>query len=343
MNNKNKEYINRAFYLAQKGIKKVFPNPMVGCVIVKNNIIIGEGYHKKYGEPHAEINAINNVINKKQIKNSSFYINLEPCSHHGKTPPCAEEIIKHKPKEVIISNIDPNKKIQGKGIKKLISNGIRVIDKIEEEKGILLNKRFFTNQIYKKPYVILKWAETANGFIANENGDSKWISNEISRTIVHKWRSEESGILVGANTIEKDDPKLTVRKWKGENPIRIVIDPNNRIKKSSVILKDKLTTLIYNKKINENKNKKHFIKQNDFNLENILKDIFKRGIGSVLVEGGAKTINYFIQSNNWNEMRVFVSKKEFKKGIKAPKTKKEKMIVENIDNDFLYTEFNTNA
>ncbi len=343
MNNKNKEYINRVFYLAQKGIKKVFPNPMVGCVIVKNNIIIGEGYHKKYGENHAEINAINNVTNKKEIKNSSFYINLEPCSHHGKTPPCAEEIIKHKPKEVIISNIDPNKKVQGKGIKKLISNGIRVIDKIEEEKGILLNKRFFTNQIYKKPYIILKWAETADGFIAKENGDSKWISNEISRTIVHKWRSEESGILVGANTIEKDDPKLTVRKWKGENPIRIVIDPNNRIKKSSVILKDKLTTLIYNKKINKNKNKKHFIKQNDFNLENILKDIFKKGIGSILVEGGEKTINYFIQSNNWNEIRVFVSKKEFKKGIKAPKTKKEKMTVENIDNDFLYTQFNTNA
>jgi len=343
MNNKHKEYINRAFYLAQKGIRKVFPNPMVGCVIVKNNVIIGEGYHKKYGENHAEINAINSVVDKKNIKNSSIYINLEPCCHHGKTPPCAEEIIKYKPKEVIISNIDPNKKVQGKGIKKLISNGIRVIDKIEEQRGLFLNKRFFTNQIYKKPYIILKWAQTSDGFIAKENGDSKWISNETSRTIVHKWRSEESGILVGANTIDKDNPKLTVRKWKGESPIRIVIDPNNRIKKSSVVLKDKLTTLLYNKKINESKNNKYFIKKDDFKLENILKDIFKRGVGSVLVEGGTKTINHFIKSNSWNEIRIFVSKKKFIKGIQAPKRKKDKMIVENIENDLLYTEFNTNA
>ena len=343
MNNKNKEYINRAFYLAYKGIRKVFPNPMVGCVIVKNNVIIGEGYHKKYGENHAEINAINSVVDKKNIKNSSIYINLEPCCHHGKTPPCAEEIIKYKPKEVIISNIDPNKKVQGKGIKKLISNGIRVIDKIEEQRGLLLNKRFFTNQIYKKPYIILKWAQTSDGFIAKENGDSKWISNETSRTIVHKWRSEESGILVGANTIDKDNPKLTVRKWKGESPIRIVIDPNNRIKKSSVVLKDKLTTLLYNRKINESKNNKYFIKKDDFKLENILKDILRRGVGSVLVEGGTKTINHFIKSNSWNEIRIFVSKKKFIKGIQAPKRKKDKMIVENIENDLLYTEFNTNA
>ena len=343
MNNKNKEYINRAFYLAYKGIRKAFPNPMVGCVIVKNNIIIGEGYHKKYGENHAEINAINNVVDKKNIKNSSIYINLEPCCHHGKTPPCVEEIIKYKPKEVIISNIDPNKKVQGKGIKKLISNGIRVIDKVEEQRGLLLNKRFFTNQVYKKPYVILKWAQTADGFIAKENGDSKWISNETSRTIVHKWRSEESGILVGANTIDKDNPKLTVRKWKGESPIRIVIDPNNRIKRSSIVLKDKLTTLLYNRKINESKNNKYFIKKDDFKLENILKDILKRGFGSILVEGGTKTINHFIKSNSWNEIRIFVSKKKFINGIQAPKRKKDKMIVENIENDLLYTEFNPNA
>jgi diaminohydroxyphosphoribosylaminopyrimidine deaminase / 5-amino-6-(5-phosphoribosylamino)uracil reductase len=343
MNNKNKEYINRAFYLAYKGIRKAFPNPMVGCVIVKNNIIIGEGYHKKYGENHAEINAINSVVDKKNIKNSSIYINLEPCCHHGKTPPCVEEIIKYKPKEVIISNIDPNKKVQGKGIKKLISNGIRVIDKVEEQRGLLLNKRFFTNQIYKKPYIILKWAETADGFIAKENGDSKWISHETSRTIVHKWRSEESGILVGVNTIDKDNPKLTVRKWKGESPIRIVIDPNNRIKKSSVVLKDKLTTLLYNRKINESKNNKYFIKKDDFKLENILKDILRRGVGSILVEGGTKTINHFIKSNSWNEIRIFVSKKKFIKGIQAPKRKKDKMIVENIENDLLYTEFNIDA
>ena len=169
MNIKNKEYINRAFYLAQKGIKKVFPNPMVGCVISRDDKIIAQGAHENFGSAHAEINAINRAKNKKEIKNSSFYINLEPCSHHGKTPPCTEEIIKHKPKEVIISNIDPNKKVQGKGIKKLISNGIRVIDKIEEEKGILLNKRFFTNQILKRPYIILKWAETVDKFIAPLN------------------------------------------------------------------------------------------------------------------------------------------------------------------------------
>ena len=200
MKDNHKKYIQRTFYLAKKGKGRVAPNPLVGCVIVKNNIIIGEGYHKKYGENHAEINAINNVVNKNDIKGSTVYINLEPCNHYGKTPPCSDELIKLQPKEVIVSNKDPNPLTNGKSLQKLKENNILVKSNILEKEGYELNKRFFKNQYKKLPYVILKWAQTEDGFLAKEDGSSKWISSDVSRTLVHKWRSEEAGILIGVNT-----------------------------------------------------------------------------------------------------------------------------------------------
>lgn len=321
MKDNHKKYIQRTFYLAKKGIGKVAPNPLVGCVIVKNNKIIGEGYHKEYGDKHAEINAINNVSNKKEIEGSSVYINLEPCNHFGKTPPCSDALVKLKPKEVIISNKDPNPLTNGKSIKKLIDNNINVRSNILKEEGEELNKRFFKNQIKKLPFIILKWAQTSDGFIAKSDGSSKWISNDISRTLVHKWRSEELGILVGAKTVNSDNPKLNVRSWDGKDPIRVIIDPNNRSSNKNDILSDTLPTLIYNKKRESKVQNKQFVRLLEFNLINILKDILSRGISSIMVEGGSFTLQSFIENNLWDEARVFVSDGKFKNGIKAPKIK----------------------
>ena len=321
MKDNHKKYIQRTFYLAKKGIGKVAPNPLVGCVIVKNNKIIGEGYHKEYGDKHAEINAINNVSNKKEIEGSSVYINLEPCNHFGKTPPCSDALVKLKPKEVIISNKDPNPLTNGKSIKKLIDNNINVRSNILKEEGEELNKRFFKNQIKKLPFIILKWAQTSDGFIAKSDGSSKWISNDISRTLVHKWRSEELGILVGAQTVNNDNPKLNVRSWDGKDPIRVIIDPNNRSSNKNDILSDTLPTLIYNKKRESKVQNKQFVRLLEFNLINILKDILSRGISSIIVEGGSFTLQSFIENNLWDEARVFVSDGKFKNGIKAPKIK----------------------
>ncbi len=321
MKDNHKKYIQRTFYLAKKGIGKVAPNPLVGCVIVKNNKIIGEGYHKEYGDKHAEINAINNVSNKKEIEGSSVYINLEPCNHFGKTPPCSDALVKLKPKEVIISNKDPNPLTNGKSIKKLIDNNINVRSNILKEEGEELNKRFFKNQIKKLPFIILKWAQTSDGFIAKSDGSSKWISNDISRTLVHKWRSEELGILVGAKTVNNDNPKLNVRSWDGKDPIRVIIDPNNRSSNKNDILSDTLPTLIYNIKREGKVQNKQFVRLLEFDLVNILKDILSRGISSIMVEGGSFTLQSFIESNLWDEARVFVSDGKFKNGIKAPKIK----------------------
>ena len=281
MKDNHKKYIERTFYLANKGLGNVSPNPMVGCVIVKAGKIIGESYHKEYGKEHAEINAINSVVDKSQLKGSSFYINLEPCSHHGKTPPCSDEIIKHKPKEVIISNLDQNPIVNGRGIKKLKNNGISVKENILKEKGLIINKRFFKNQITGLPYIILKWAETEDGFIARKDGSSKWISNELSRMLVHKWRSEEAGILVGVNTANIDNPSLNVRSWKGRDPVRIVLDPNQKLKPKTKLLKDKGAVLIYNKEKNKKTNNKSYIQNKSFELKHILRDILEKGIGSL--------------------------------------------------------------
>jgi len=321
MKDNHKKYIQRTFYLAKKGIGKVAPNPLVGCVIVKNNKIIGEGYHKEYGDKHAEINAINSVSNKKEIDGSSVYINLEPCNHFGKTPPCSDALVKLKPKEVIISNKDPNPLTNGKSIKKLIDNNINVKSNILKEEGEELNKRFFKNQTKKLPFIILKWAQTSDGFIAKSDGGSKWISNDISRTLVHKWRSEELGILVGAKTVNSDNPKLNVRSWNGKDPIRVIIDPNNRCSNENDILSDSLPTLIYNKKRESKVQNKQFVRLLEFDLMNILKDILSRGISSIMVEGGSFTLQSFIENNLWDEARVFVSDGKFKNGIKAPKIK----------------------
>ncbi|MBL29828.1 MAG: riboflavin biosynthesis protein RibD [Flavobacteriaceae bacterium] len=314
-------FMKRCLELASKGVGITSPNPMVGAVIVLNNEIIGEGYHKKYGDNHAEVNAINSVKNKSLLKKATLYINLEPCNHHGKTPPCTDLIIKKKIPKVVIGTYDPNPRVSGRGIRKLKENKIDVTINVLEYECKKLNKRFFCYQKNKRPYVILKWAESKDGFIAPNNQKKEeiyWISEFESRKLAHKWRSEEDSIVVGINTILSDNPELTNRYHKGKSAIPLIIDPNNKLKNNSKVLKkhSKIFHLI-DLKINNHKNYSSKINYED-GVKSILDYAHKKYINSMLVEGGAKTINFFLESNLWDEARVFRGGKNIKSGIKAP-------------------------
>ena len=312
-------FMQRALDLAQLSLGSVSPNPLVGCVIVHNNIVIGEGRHEKYGEAHAEVNAVASVSDKSLLSKSTVYVNLEPCSHFGKTPPCADLLVKHQVKKVVIAKVDPNPLVSGKGIQKLKDAGVEVVTGVLEAKGHELNKRFFTFLSKKRPYIILKWAETADGFIARENFDSKWISNEHSRRLVHKWRSEEDAVLVGTGTALHDNPKLTVRDWTGRNPTCIVIDRYSRLPKTLTLFDGQQQTICYTTTKSETQKNLDFVKLNEslFQKE-LLDDLFKRNIQSVIIEGGATTLQQFINNSVWDEARVFTADQEFGSGIVAP-------------------------
>jgi diaminohydroxyphosphoribosylaminopyrimidine deaminase / 5-amino-6-(5-phosphoribosylamino)uracil reductase len=313
-------YMKRALELAQRGRGRVSPNPMVGCVIVHKDKIIGEGWHKSYGGPHAEVNAINEVEDKNLLSESTLIVTLEPCSHWGKTPPCADLVIKHSLKKVVICNVDSNPLVGGGGISKLRAVGIEVVTGVLEKEGRYLNRRFFTSIEKQRPYIILKWAETADGFVAREDYTSKWISNELSRKLTHKWRSEESAIMVGTRTALEDNPQLNVRNWVGDNPIRIVIDRNLSLPRTLRLFNQSQTTLCYNGALDESNEYNQFIKL-DYSspiIPQILKDLQLRKIQSLIIEGGAILINEFLKAGLWDEIRRFQSKIVFGKGIKAP-------------------------
>ncbi len=315
-------YMQRALELAALGLGRVSPNPMVGCVIVHHDKIIGEGWHQAFGGPHAEVNAIQSVIDKSLLPESTLYVTLEPCSHFGKTPPCADLLIHHKIKRVVICNEDIHPLVAGKGIEKLKAAGIEVLVGIESERGLALNKRFFHAIEKERPYIILKWAETADGFIAQENYSSKWISNEYSRQLVHKWRSEEDGILVGRNTAMYDNPSLSVRDWTGKNPVRIVIDRFLKLSDRLNVMDGSQATLLYNVLKHEEHTNLTLVRIEEQGfLWHLLKDLHKRGIHSVIIEGGAHTLQSFINEGLWDEARVFKSKRSFGSGILAPHLK----------------------
>ena len=312
-------FMQRAFELARLGFGDVSPNPMVGCVIVHEGFIIGEGFHQQFGGPHAEVNAINAVDNKHLLPESTVYVTLEPCSFFGKTPPCADLLVKYKVKKVIVSTIDPNPKVSGKGIDKLKKAGVVVEQGLLEDEGAELNKRFFTSVMKKRPYIILKWAETSDGFIARKNYDSKWISNEYSRKLVHKWRSEEDAILVGKNTAKYDNPSLNARDWTGKDPLRIVIDHDLQLNKDLTLFDKTIHTICYNLNKDESFENLDFVKLNSKSfLQELLYDLHKKNIQSIIVEGGSKTLSDFINSGLWDEARVFQSDKCFGSGIPAP-------------------------
>lgn len=331
--NEKEIFMHRALALAQIGRGSVAPNPMVGCVIVLDNQIIGEGWHQKYGAAHAEVNAVRAVKDKTKIKDATVYVSLEPCTHFGKTPPCVDLLIAHQPQKVVICNLDPNPLIS-KSIEKMQNAGILVETGVLEKEGREINKRFFTFQEKKRPYIILKWAETADGFIARENFDSKWISNSLSRKLVHKWRSEESAILVGTNTTFYDNPQLNVRDWKGANPLRIVIDKSLRLSQDLHIFDQSQATICYNLIKNEEKENLVFVKIAPDNfLENILTDLYERKIQSVLVEGGSQLLQSLIENKLWDEARIFKNLQTFGKGIFAPKITGKLVLTENILDD----------
>ncbi|MFV8466325.1 bifunctional diaminohydroxyphosphoribosylaminopyrimidine deaminase/5-amino-6-(5-phosphoribosylamino)uracil reductase RibD [Flavobacterium sp. LB1P62] len=320
----HEKYIKRCIELAKNGLGTTYPNPMVGSVIVYNDTIIGEGWHKKAGEPHAEVNAVNSVKDKSLLKKATIYVSLEPCSHFGKTPPCCDLIIKNKIPNVVIGTIDPNIKVAGNGIKKLIEAGIQVTVGILEAECHELNKRFFTFHEKKRPYIILKWAESQDGFIAPLEKDEKkpvWITTVYSRQLVHKWRTEEQAILVGTQTVIDDNPKLNARDWDGNNPIRLILDQNNRIPEDSHIFDNKTKTIVFSKSKTTIKKENTIFEVIDFNQNiavQIIEVLYKHQIQSVIIEGGKQTLQTFIDKNLWDEARIFVGNVQFTVGTKAP-------------------------
>ncbi len=343
-------YISRCIQIAQNGLGTTAPNPMVGAVIVCKNKIIGEGYTSPYGGSHAEVNAINSVKDKSLLVNATIYVTLEPCSHFGKTPPCADLIIKHGIKSVVIGLIDPHEKVAGQGIKRLKDAGCNVTVGILEKECREHHKRFLAIQEKKRPYIILKWAETADGFIAPDNSlraEKKqpfWITNKYSKQLVHKWRSEEQAILVGTNTVLADNPKLDVRNWTGKNPTRIILDRKLKINNAHHVLDKSIKTLIFTEVSDELKYKNSI----DYILIDFNKNIalqicdalYKNNIQSVIIEGGSQTLQTFINESLWDEARVFIGISTFKKGINAPQITGRISETRNLDTDILKTYYN---
>lgn len=315
-------YMRRALDLAALGSGAVSPNPMVGCVIVKDGTVIGEGWHKSYGGPHAEVEAVRDVQSKDAIRGAQVFVTLEPCAHYGKTPPCAELLAELQPAEVYVCNQDPNPLVAGKGLRILEEAGVNVHIGLLEAEGKELNRRFFTHIVQKRPYVILKWAQTLDGFIARKDYDSKWISNRFSRTLVHKWRSEEDAILVGTNTAYYDDPQLNVRDWTGRNPLRVVLDLNDRLPETLKLFDGSQKTVSMNQFRNPRTEgsveyvrirpkKHHFVPP-------LISALYERNVGSLVVEGGAQLISTFQEEGLWDEAQVFLCDVNFGEGVKAP-------------------------
>jgi diaminohydroxyphosphoribosylaminopyrimidine deaminase/5-amino-6-(5-phosphoribosylamino)uracil reductase len=318
--------MRRCLELAKLGAGAVAPNPMVGAVLVYNDIIIGEGYHKKFGEAHAEVNCINSVSkgNKDFVTGSALYVSLEPCVNYGKTPPCADLIIKNKIPKVVIGCRDVFKQVAGKGIEKLKDAGVDVTTGILEKESVELNRRFFTFHQKQRPYIILKWAQSLDGKIAALSGtnpiERTLISNEYTNRLVHKWRSEEAGILIGTNTALWDNPSLATRLWTGKSPIRIVVDMNLRLPSNLQIFDRTITTIIFNKiKQNEEENLIYYkITPVNF-LQGITSALYGMNIQSIIVEGGAKLLQSFIGAGLWDEARIITSGQMIiDDGINAP-------------------------
>lgn len=320
-------YMQRCLELAALGAGFVSPNPMVGAVIVHNGKIIGEGYHQKYGEAHAEVNAVNMLINNnvnhaELLKETTIYVSLEPCAHYGKTPPCADLIIKHQIPKVVVGCRDPFAEVDGKGIDKLIAAGVEVEVGVLEEECRLLNRRFFTRVQKHRPYIILKWAQTVDGFFAPADGSQHWITGPESRKLVHQWRAEEDAILVGKNTVLADNPQLNTRYAEGRSPKRVIIDRKLELSPEFNIYDQTVETLIFNEIKTDIDGKIKYIALEDFERyvpQYIMYQLYMQDIQSVIIEGGAHTLNSFIQDGLWDEARIFTGGSALTNGIAAPK------------------------
>lgn len=335
--------LQRAIELAKLGAGKVSPNPMVGSVIVFNNEIIGEGYHQKYGEAHAEVNAINSVLinydnAEDLLSKSTIYVTLEPCAHFGKTPPCSDLIIKYKIPKVVIGCVDPFGSVNGKGIEKLKNAGIEVVVGVLEQECLDLNKRFFTKVKHQRPYIILKWAQTTDGYFAPEDGSQKWISSLESKLLTHKWRTEEDCVLVGKKTAAIDNPQLNVRLLKGRNPKRAVIDRDLKLTHDLHLFDNSIETFVFNAIKTDIEGNIKYIGIEDFDYflpQYILYQLYLQDIQSVIIEGGVKTLDLFIQANLWDEARIFISPDKWGTGIKSPEISGKETSLINVNRDKL--------
>jgi diaminohydroxyphosphoribosylaminopyrimidine deaminase / 5-amino-6-(5-phosphoribosylamino)uracil reductase len=358
--------MRRCLELAREGAGHVAPNPMVGAVLVQNNLVIGEGWHRQYGKAHAEVNCILDAIKRlssgTQHENSHgspilpatldrndlvLYVSLEPCSHFGKTPPCTELIINNRIPKVVIGCRDPFPTVNGTGVNKLRMAGIEVTENVVEEDCRDINRRFFTFQLQHRPYIILKWAETSDGFMASEplhNEDTRvavprlLISNEFTNRMVHKWRSEEAAILVGTNTAISDDPELTTRHWRGKSPVRLVIDMDLKLPPTLKIFNNKSRTIIFNEhRHGDEGNTSYYQVGRDASIvQQILNGLYQLNIQSVLVEGGARLLQSFIDEDVWDEARIIRSKTVGGKGLAAPElVTGYKMKEESLDSDLV--------
>lgn len=327
--------MHRCLQLAQKGEGFTKPNPMVGAVIVHNGKIIGEGYHRQFGEAHAEVNAVRSVKNPDFLSSSAMYVSLEPCAHHGKTPPCAELIIEKKIPKAIIAVSDPNPKVSGKGIEMMRNAGVDVTVGVLQKEAEELNRVFFANQLYNRPYVILKWAQSRDGFIDHNRSSAEekaptQISNQLTHSIVHKFRTQVQGIMVGTNTALLDNPKLTTRKWFGNNPTRIVIDKNGKISSNAAIFNDDANVIVFTQSdypVKKSNVKPIVIDFSKDTNQQILKHLYAERIYSVIVEGGARLLSSFIEKNLWDEAYVEISSKKLVSGVKAPEISMDNAII----------------
>lgn len=319
-------YMQRCLQLAENGLGRVSPNPMVGAVIVHENRMIGEGWHRQYGGPHAEVHAIDTVLRKYPeaatlLKKATMYVSLEPCSHQGKTPPCADLIIHHQIPRVVTGCMDPHEKVAGKGIEKLRNGGIEVATGIMEKECLELNRRFITFQKERRPYVILKWAQTRNGYFSPSDGSRHWITSPLSKQLVHRWRSEEDSVLVGYRTALTDDPQLTVREWSGRNPLRIVIDRELSLPPQLKLFDQSEKTLVFNALKTDINGKVQYLEVENFNYylpQFSLYQLYLMDVQSVIIEGGAKTLETFIKSGLWDEARIFTGAADLPGGIPSP-------------------------
>ena len=327
---KHELYINRCIQLAQNGLGRTYPNPVVGSVIVYNDRIIGEGWHQKAGEPHAEVNAVNSVKDKSLLSKSTIYVSLEPCSHYGKTPPCSNLIIDSGIRKVVIGTVDPFAEVAGKGIKKLMDAGCEVRVGVLEQQCRDLNKRFFTYHTKQRPYIILKWAQTGDGFLApipqkDAKREPVWITGKYSQQLVHKWRATEQAIMVGTNTAIMDNPKLNTRLWHGKNPVRVVLDRNLRIPLDSHLFDGLTKTIVLTEKLPETKAVKNVIFETlNFSSDlpkQVCEVLYRHEVQSVIIEGGRETLQAFIGDKLWDEARIFTGKPDFREGVKAPELK----------------------
>ncbi|PST83041.1 bifunctional diaminohydroxyphosphoribosylaminopyrimidine deaminase/5-amino-6-(5-phosphoribosylamino)uracil reductase RibD [Pedobacter yulinensis] len=321
-------YMTRCLELALKGAGNVSPNPLVGCVIVAGDAIIGEGYHHAFGQAHAEVNAVRSVLEKfgeeqgnQLLREATVYVNLEPCAHFGKTPPCADLLVRHGVKAVLIGNRDPFEAVNGKGIEKLQQAGIQVQWGIEEGACTWLNRRFFTRIRRQRPYIILKWAQTANGLFAPRDGAQRWITGREAKRLVHQWRAEEDAVLVGKGTALADRPLLTVRETAGRNPVRILVDRQLGVPATNPIMNTEARTLILNENKTDVEANLHYIAMEDMQFylpQKIAYQLYLMDIQSVIIEGGIQILNLFIEAGLWDEARVFTGPQSWEAGLEAP-------------------------